>query len=209
MLAGGTAQAADICPVAVVGDEVVAGVIATRFIIVENTKLTCNVQCLQADNLACIELGASGIKLELNGFSTGSHNNRVRRSELVGNGSIASGGVGVPVPPGEPPFLVPNDFGVGLVGNSSGNVIEENGIGGNINGVLVFFTAAGNVIRKNVIAGNPPVQLGSSPAVGADIRDFSPAGTNKFEENLCITYTGATVPNPCPNIPQFSGHQNN
>jgi hypothetical protein len=118
-----------------------------------------------------------------------SHNNRIRRSEFAGNGSVTP----------------PNDFGVGLVGNSSGNIIEENGIGGNINGILVASTAIGNLIRKNVIAGNPAIQVGSPP-VGFDIRNLSAPGANRFEENLCITSTGNP---PCPNLPQWAGHQNN
>jgi hypothetical protein len=139
---------------------------------------------------------------------TNSNDNRIRRSEFVGNGSAALGTTGV----GVCPVTVPNDFGVGLVGTSSGNIIEENGFGGNINGVFVCPAAAGNLIKKNVIAGNPPNQVSAdNPAldpVGADVRDFSPAGANRFEENLCITYTG---PNPatCATLPQFAGHQNN
>lgn len=139
---------------------------------------------------------------------SGSHNNRIRRSEFTGNGSVA---------PGDP-FGLPNDFGVGLTGASRGNVIEENGIGGNVIGIQVWPTAADNTIRKNVVAGNPQVQLGSPP-VGDDIRDYSPRGANRFEENLCITYNGPPLPvgaqprpeeeNACPNIPQWAGHQNN
>lgn len=127
---------------------------------------------------------------------TNSHNNRIRRSEFSGNGSIVSG-----IPGG-----TPNDFGVGLVGASSGNIIEENGIGGNINGILVFPATRDNLIRNNVIAGNPPVQIGSAP-IGFDIRNFStPASGNRFENNLCITSTGDP---PCRPYPQFAGHQNN
>jgi parallel beta helix pectate lyase-like protein len=139
---------------------------------------------------------------------TNSNNNRVRRSEFAGNGTIFLG---------PPPAAVPNDFGVGLVGSSSGNVIEENGIGGNINGLALFplsaaATPTGNLIRKNVIVGNPPMEVsadnpGINP-VGADIRDFSAAGSNTFEDNLCITYTGAS-PNPCLDLPRFAGHRNN
>jgi hypothetical protein len=139
---------------------------------------------------------------------TNSNNNRVRRSEFAGNGTIALG---------PPPAAIPNDFGVGLVGSSSGNVIEENGIGGNINGLALFplgtATPTGNLIRKNVIVGNPPIEISAdNPAinpVGADIRDFSAAGSNTFEDNLCITYTGATNPPPCPNVTRFAGHRNN
>jgi hypothetical protein len=285
-----TAQATDIC-----------GVIPTTLTIFDNSKLTCDVECLQTDNGPCIRFGAPGIKLELNGFKmtgtanepprdrciagaafgaqqadgiqstfdevviegprlvqrmrrhgiallgtpadpvekslvkklvshqncfsgifmgsvnnslveevvsaknsansearpcggvcvTNSNNNRVRRSEFSGNGTVF---------PGPPPAPIPNDFGVGLVGSSSGNIIEENGIGGNINGVALFpvgaATPTGNLIRKNVIVGNPPVQISADNAainpVGADIRDFSAPGSNRFEENLCITYTGAS-----------------
>lgn len=301
-----TAQATDIC-----------GVIPTTLTIFDNSKLTCDVECLQADNGPCIRFGAPGIKLDLNGFKmtgtanepprsnciagtafgaqpadgiqstfddvviegpgliqrmrrhgigllgtaadpvekvvvkklvshqncfsgifmgsvndslvedvvsarnsansearpcggicvTNSHNNRVRRNEISGNGTVF---------PGPPPAPVPNDFGVGLVGSSSGNIIEENGIGGNINGLALFpvgaATPTGNFIRRNVIVGNPPIEVSAdNPAinpVGADIRDFSAAGSNRFEDNLCITYTGAS-PNPCLTLPKFSGHRNN
>lgn len=145
---------------------------------------------------------------------TNSNNNRVRRSEFAGNGSIAPGAGTPPIPP---QAAIPNDFGVGLVGSSSGNIIEENGIGGNINGLALFpigtSTPTGNLIRKNVIVGNPPMEVSADNAtitpVGADIRDFSAPGSNTFEENLCITYTGPANPPPCPNLPRFAGHRNN
>lgn len=141
---------------------------------------------------------------------TNSNNNRVRRSEFFGNGSIIN-------PSGPPAAGVPNDFGVGLVGSSSGNIIEENGIGGNINGLALFplsptATPAGNLIQKNVIVGNPAIEVSASSTlapVGADIRDFAAAGSNTFRKNLCLTYTGATTPPPCPNVPRFAGHRNN
>jgi hypothetical protein len=130
------------------------------------------------------------------------HNNRIRRNEAAGNGSAEPG-----MTPRGP---LPNDFGISLLGNSSGNVIEENGIGGNINGLWLAPLTAGNLIRRNVVAGNPPVQISSTaaPTVGADIRDLSAPGANAFEENLCITYDGPTVPAPCPNFPKFAGHRN-
>ena len=135
---------------------------------------------------------------------TNSNRNRVRRSEFFGNGSTALG---------PPPAAIPNDFGVGLVGASSGNVVEENGIGGNINGVALFPLGGtppptGNLIRKNVIVGNPPTAVAATGVLGRDIHDFSPAGSNTFRKNLCMTYTGATTPPPCPNVPGFSGHRN-
>lgn len=309
----------DICP----SHEGTAGVIPATLTIAGNTRLTCDVVCLQTDNGPCISFGRAGIKLDLNGFKmtgtandpprnncivgdppdqdvfgvqeadgiqskfdrvviegpgvvqnmrrhgigllgtgadpvekvlvkklvshencysgifmgsvnnsvveevvsarnsansgrrpcggicvTNSNNNHVRRSEFAGTGTIESG-LGPPPP-------APNDFGVGLVGSSSGNIIEDNGIGGNINGLALFplgpASPAGNLIRKNVIVGNPPIQVSASnptlDPVGADIRDFSAAGSNRFEDNLCMTYTGAS-PNPCLDLPQYAGHQNN
>lgn len=271
------------------GGDLCIPVTAETLIIVMNTRLTCDIKCETTDT-PCIEFGASGIKLDLNGFKmtgpaeppgncaflrgdgihstghsdvmiegpglvqkfrrhgialvgvgratvkrvvshqncfsgvflnnvqetlveevvsvrngsasdfrpcggvciTNSNNNRVRRGEFAGNGSTAAGA---------------NDFGIGLVGTSSGNIIEENGIGGNINGILVMSGATGNIIRKNVIAGNPPIQVGSPP-LGFDIQNLSAAGANRFEENLCIT-SSSTGTSPCPSLPQFAGHQNN
>jgi hypothetical protein len=120
-----------------------------------------------------------------------SHNNRISRNQFSGNGSVG------------PPS---NDFGVGFVGNSSGNVIEDNSIGGNISGVLIQANAVDNVIRRNVIAGNPPSQVSRSfgGLIGADIKDESAVpgsgSRNTFERNWCITYLGPG-PAPCPNFP--------
>jgi hypothetical protein len=155
---------------------------------------------------------------------TNSSKNIVRRSEVAGNGTTD---------PGAPTTPRGNDFGIGLVGQSDFNLIEENGVGGNLNG-LALFPAGGaipdnNLIKRNVIAGNPPTEVydKNGPDAGSDVRDFvGAAGNNRFEENLCLTYTfGATVtpidPSPCigiedvparpfvPKVPQFAGHQNN
>ena len=129
---------------------------------------------------------------------TNSNDNWVHRNHYYGNGSIVAG----------TPTGTPNDFGVGLVGASSNNLIEDNSIGGNINGILIFPATSGNVIRRNIIAGNPPVQVSvtAGTPVGVDIRDASPAGANVFHENLCVSYEGATVPRPCPNFPHYSTH---
>jgi parallel beta-helix repeat protein len=116
-----------------------------------------------------------------------SDNNRIRRNEYSGNGSVA--------PPN-------NDFGVGLLAGSDRNVIEENSLSGNTNGVWIAATAGiGNVVRRNIIAGNPPVQLGATG--GVDIRHNPPSGM-AFEDNLCITYQGTAAPPPCPYIPKFA-----
>jgi len=120
-----------------------------------------------------------------------SHNNRIRRSHFAGNGSIENGN---------------NDFGIGLLVGSSGNLIEENHIGGNTNGTLLHANAVGNVIRGNIIAGNPPGQVTRTfgASIGFDIKDESTvadsAARNTFERNWCITYFGPG-PAPCPNFP--------
>lgn len=120
-----------------------------------------------------------------------SHNNRIRRNQFSGNGAVG------------PPS---NDFGMGLIGNSSNNVIEDNSIGGNISGVLIQANAVGNVIRRNVIVGNPPSQISRlfGALIGFDVKDESAApgsgARNTFERNWCVTYSGPG-PAPCPNLP--------
>jgi hypothetical protein len=96
-----------------------------------------------------------------------------------------------------------NNFGVGLVFGSNGNLIEENKIGGNVNGVYIDSMGdTGNKIRRNVITGNPSAQtsVDYGASVGADIQDMSTPGTNVFEDNICLTYAGALEHPPCPNI---------
>ena len=96
-----------------------------------------------------------------------------------------------------------NNFGLGLLGVSQNNLIERNKVGGNVNGIYLGSggQVTGNVIRRNVVAGNPPAQVivTFGRAIGADIQDFSPAGSNAFDDNDCLTYAGAG-PNPCPNV---------
>src|SRR5688572_33385470 len=72
------------------------------------------------------------------------NHNRLYRNHYLGNGSVVAGG----------PTGTPNDFGVGLVGTSSNNLIENSSIGGNVNGILLFPATSGNVIRRNIIAGD-------------------------------------------------------
>lgn len=120
-----------------------------------------------------------------------SHNNVIRRNVFAGNGSAANNN---------------NDFGVGLIGNSSGNVIEDNSIGGNANGLLLQVNTSGNLIRLNVIAGNPPVQFSKDygVSIGADVKDEATAngGRNTFDRNWCVSYLGPG-PAPCTNLPRF------
>lgn len=143
------------------------------------------------DNVSVRNAGNSGNSPCGGNCIVNSHENRIRRNQFSGNGAVG------------PPS---NDFGVGLIGNSSANVIEDNSIGGNINGVLIQANAVGNLIRRNVIAGNPPSQISrnSGGLVGFDVKDESAApGTgsrNTFERNWCVTYSGPG-PAPCPNLP--------
>ena len=116
-----------------------------------------------------------------------SHNNVIRRNVFGGNGSVANNN---------------NDFGVGLIAGSTGNVIEENSIAGNTNGLLIQPTSSGNVIRLNVIAGNPPVQISKDQGpIGWDVKDEATANgeRNTFDRNWCLTYAGPG-PAPCPSF---------
>jgi len=129
-----------------------------------------------------------------------SNKNVIRKSKFSGNGTVNA------------PDDGNVDFGVGLEGASSGNRIEGNDMDGNANGVFVVdSTATGNVIRHNTILGNPPAQVRaafpstgpiftSADEQGFDIQDTSAAGANTFEDNLCLTYSGAASPAPCPNV---------
>ena len=151
-----------------------------------------------SENVSVRNGSASGMAACGGNCVSSSNGNRIRRNHFYGNGSIVSGA----------PLASPNDFGIGLVGTSRDNIIEENSIGGNINGILIFPLTTGNLIRHNLIAGNPPIQVSvtAGTPVGVDIRDASPPGANTFTENHCITYEGASTPRPCPNFPRARGH---
>ena len=125
----------------------------------------------------------------------GSSHNRVRLNTFNGNGSATS--------KSSPSAPNSNNFGLGFLGVSQNNLVENNKIGGNVNGFYLGGggQVIGNIIRRNFIAGNPPAQVSNSfgSAIGADIQDFSPAGSNMFDGNYCLTYAGAG-PSPCPRI---------
>jgi len=126
---------------------------------------------------------------------SGSSHNRVRLNTFNGNGSATS--------KASPSAPNSNNFGLGFLGVSQNNLVENNKIGGNINGFYLGGggQVIGNIIRGNFIAGNPPVQVSNTfgSAIGADIQDFSPTGSNTFDGNYCLTYAGAG-PSPCPRI---------
>ena len=79
------------------------------------------------------------------------------------------------------------------------NVIEDNTVLGNTNGIIVFAGAEGNVIRHNIVAGNPPVQLSVTfPADdGADIKDLATPGANTIDDNFCLTAVNVAA---CPAV---------
>lgn len=110
------------------------------------------------------------------------HNSRVRLNTVHGNGYA------------DPP----DDFGIGLVGNATGNVIELNLVTGNTNGIYIAAAVGQNVIRNNTAIGNPAIQVGNTrPEVRAlDIVNLSPADRTVFDRNKCATALAA----PCPAI---------
>ena len=76
------------------------------------------------------------------------------------------------------------------------NLIEDNTILGNANGIYLAAGVAGNVIRDNFVAGNPPVQVSVSvPASsGWDIRNLAAPDANTFADNFCLTSINAACP---------------
>ena len=115
-----------------------------------------------------------------------------------GNGSVCATALC-----GAPPTVASNnDFGMGLINASGGNLIEHNSIIGNTNGILISVPASGNTIRENVVAGNPPSQISTFGPIGFDIKDeaVSNGARNTFERNRCISYAGPG-PSPCPSFP--------
>ncbi len=129
-----------------------------------------------------------------------SDNNRIRGNEASGNGYA-----------GVPGAVPDNDFGIALLFASNGNLIEKNSVVGNTNGIRINAGNNNNVVRRNLVVGNPPIQISNSfPfGLGVDILNLSPLGANNtFEENLCVTFSGAFVTDPCSSLPDFAGHEN-
>jgi parallel beta-helix repeat protein len=107
-------------------------------------------------------------------------NSRVRLNNAHGNG-----------------YLDPaDDFGIGILDGGVGNVIEENNVSGNTNGLFITAGARNTVVRDNVIVGNPGIQSGNTrPELRhVDILNNAPAGETTFERNVCVTGVNA----PCP-----------
>ena len=110
------------------------------------------------------------------------HNSRVRLNTAQGNGYS------------EPA----DDFGIGVIGNASGNVVELNSVTGNTNGIYIGAAVGENIIRNNTAVGNPPIQVGNTrpEARALDIVNLSPPNRTLFDRNKCLTGLAA----PCPAI---------
>jgi parallel beta-helix repeat protein len=119
----------------------------------------------------------------------GTSHNRLRENRLSGNGYASQG----------------SNFGIGLVApGTNDNVIEDNTLVGNTNGIILVPGVEGNVIRHNIVAGNPPVQISVTfPAAdGVDIRNQATPGTNTIDDNFCLTSVNA----PCPVVGRRGDH---
>ena len=90
---------------------------------------------------------------------------------------------------------------------TNNNVVEENTISGNSNGVFLTAGTQGNIIHGNLITGNPSVQtdVDNPSDGGVDILNLSNAGDNAFVGNTCMTSVNA----PCsPLGPSFTANPN-
>jgi len=78
------------------------------------------------------------------------------------------------------------------------NLIEDNTVVGNSNGIFVAAGVKGNTFRRNLIVGNPPLQVAvdHSPSTGVDIKNAADDGANTFTGNVCMSSVNA----PCPAI---------
>ena len=91
------------------------------------------------------------------------------------------------------------NFGIGLIAATDiGNVIEDNTIIGNTNGIFLAQGVQGNIFRGNLIVGNPPLQeaIDHGPSGGADILNMASDGANTFEGNVC----GSAINAPCSSV---------
>ena len=89
------------------------------------------------------------------------------------------------------------NFGIGLVSaNANDNVVEDNTVLGNTNGIILVAGTLRNTFRRNLAVGNPPTQIALDYATTnfADIRNLSGSDTNRFQGNICLTSVNA----PCP-----------
>lgn len=80
----------------------------------------------------------------------------------------------------------------------NGNVIENNTVVGNTNGIFLAAGVQGNIFRGNLVTGNPAVQVSvdNPSSGGVDIKNLASPGANAFEGNICLTSVNA----PCPSV---------
>ena len=88
-----------------------------------------------------------------------------------------------------------SNFGIGVLSGND-NVIIDNIVTGNTNGIILSAGVQGNFIRRNIITGNAPIQVSvSTPTpVGVDIRNLAPAEANTIIDNVCLTSVGVKCP---------------
>ena len=108
------------------------------------------------------------------------HNSRVRLNDTHANGYADPA----------------DDFGIGVIASGSGNLIEENSVTGNTQGIFIGPGARDTTIRDNTVIGNPAIQVGAANANvrTADIVNMAPEGQTRFERNVCVSGVNA----PCP-----------
>ena len=86
------------------------------------------------------------------------------------------------------------NFGIGLSApGTNDNIIVDNIVLGNANGIVLVPGVQGNVVLRNLVMGNPPVQVsvGSPDTTGVDIRNLATPGANVLEGNICLTAANA------------------
>jgi parallel beta-helix repeat protein len=91
-----------------------------------------------------------------------------------------------------------DDFGIGVIGTATGNVLDSNIVAGNTQGIFVAATARATTVRENTVVGNPPIQTANTrPDLRAlDIVNLAPPGETTFERNMCLSAVNA----PCPAV---------
>ena len=96
-----------------------------------------------------------------------------------------------------------SNFGIGFpAAIDTGNIVEENNILGNTNGIFLAPGVKGNFFRGNFVIGNPPVQvsLDNTSSAGLDIKNLADSGANAFEGNVCGTATNAPCSSVAPSL---------
>lgn len=85
-----------------------------------------------------------------------------------------------------------------MIASATGNVIDDNIVTGNTQGIVIMAGARATVVRENLVVGNPPIQVSNArPELrGVDIVNLSPAGATTFERNVCLSAVNA----PCPTV---------